>query len=89
MVRNTKVRVSHYDDRGDPYPPNNWRPEIEVCGEIFISFTDFLTAHNGCMPLKTAIKKAKKLAKSLKIRYEKCEVYGYDEDGNKEIDKNI
>jgi hypothetical protein len=31
-----KVTVECCDDRGDPYPPNNYRCEVEIGGIIFL-----------------------------------------------------
>ena len=59
------VNIAHYDDRGDPYPPNSYRPELEVGKYTFL--LEDRGAHNGCMPIKEAAKIAKEIAKKLKV----------------------
>ena len=78
-----QVIVSHYDDRGDPYPPNNFRPEIKIGSEYIGDVYACNRPYNGCMPLKKAITIARKWAEELNIPMRPCEVYGYDQDGNK------
>jgi hypothetical protein len=58
-----KVVVRCYDDRGDPCPPNNYRPEIIIDGDRYYS------GDKGCMPREKAIEIAKKLAKILDVEF--------------------
>ncbi|MHA2065145.1 MAG: hypothetical protein ACXABY_12280 [Candidatus Thorarchaeota archaeon] len=37
-----KIIVAHYDERGDPAPPNNYRPELKI-GD------DYLFTRVGCV----------------------------------------
>lgn len=67
MTKDTYVNIAHYDDRGDPYPPNSYRPELEI-GKYTLMLDARGSAHNGCMPIKEAAKIAIALAKKLKIR---------------------
>lgn len=60
------VNIAHYDDRGDPYPPNSYRPELEV-GKYTL-LLDTRGEYNGCMPIKEAAKIAKDIAKKLKVK---------------------
>jgi len=61
------VEVCSYDDRGDPYPPNNYRPEL-VLGNItmLLDFREY-SEHNGCMPKEKANLLATRIAKKLGI----------------------
>lgn len=58
------VNIAHYDDRGDPLPPNNYRPELEI-GKYTLTLAR--GEYNGCMPIKEAAKIAKDIAKRLKV----------------------
>lgn len=40
MSEHIEVVVSHYDDRGDPDPPNNYRAEIRINGQRWVAFDD-------------------------------------------------
>lgn len=60
------VDIAHYDDRGDPYPPNSYRPELVVGGYTFL--LDNRDAYNGCMPIEEASKIAYKVASLLKLK---------------------
>lgn len=35
-----EVVVNHYDDRGDPDPPNSYRAEIIIDGRRWVSFDE-------------------------------------------------
>ena len=65
-----KIIVAHYDDRGDPYPPNNYRPEIIIGDSDLLDIRAYRSGHNGCMPKKEAIKIAKKWSKITGIKFE-------------------
>lgn len=57
------VNIAHYDDRGDPSPPNSYRPEIVIGNCTFVT----RGSYNGCMPIKKAAKMAEQIAKKLNI----------------------
>ncbi len=65
MKTKAYVNIAHYDDRGDPSPPNSYRPEL-IVGEFRFQIASN-SAYNGCMPIKQAAKIAKQIAKKLKI----------------------
>jgi len=60
------VNIAHYDDRGDPSPPNNYRPELVVGNYTFL-LEGCRDAYNGCMPVKEASKIAYKIGSLLKL----------------------
>jgi hypothetical protein len=55
-----KLYVRCFDDRGDPPPPNNFRPELEPSAICY--------AGTQCMCIDEAWKKAKNLARRLGLK---------------------
>jgi len=73
MAPERYIEVCFYGDRGDPSPPNNYRPEI-VAGDLRllplnVGEQDFATLqeHNGCIPKDEANAIADRIAKALGI----------------------
>ncbi len=65
------VEVCYYGDRGDPLPPNNYRPEL-VTGELRLLLDwrepEFSQSNNnGCMPKRRANDLARRIADRLGI----------------------
>ena len=68
------VKVEHYDDRGDPSPPNNYRPEITVAGVTFLpDGREFGWDVLSCMPKDKANEIARKVAKALGVTPALCD----------------
>jgi hypothetical protein len=66
-MRKPKVTIEQYDDRGDPEPPNNFRVEIDIDGELFFPDPRERPLLLGCEPLAKAEKRAAKVAKALGV----------------------
>jgi hypothetical protein len=64
-IRNA-LRITYYGDRGDPDPPNEYRPELILNGQRYVNIEDFLSGNNGCMPKAKAKAKLQKLKLALK-----------------------
>ena len=60
-----RVEVRCYNDQDDPYPPNNYRVEIEVGGHTFIYDPRDNWELRGCMPKDKAEKIAQKVRNAL------------------------
>jgi hypothetical protein len=63
-----KVRIAHYDDRGDPSPPNSFRVEISIGRQTYVPIEAAYGEYNGCMPEAKAKKLAEAAAKALRIK---------------------
>jgi len=60
------IKLCCYDDRCDPLPPNNYRPEL-VIGD-YILMLDFRgQKHNGCMDKASAESIVRDIGSSLDI----------------------
>jgi len=59
------VEVCHYDDRGDPGPPNTYRPELVFGEQRFLP--DFREFPNGCMSKEKANSLANRIASQFGI----------------------
>lgn len=61
------VEVCHYDDRGDPNPPNNYRPELVVANlRLLLDFRKY-DENRSCMKKEKANSLAKEIASELGI----------------------
>jgi hypothetical protein len=70
MSKEVYIEVCHYNDRGDPYPPNNYRPELVIGDERFLP--DRRGRHySACMPEEEANNLARKIARILGIELRK------------------
>ncbi len=71
------VLVRHYNDQDDPYPPNNYRVEIEIGGYTFIYDPRDNWELRGCMPKKRAEKIAQEVRSTLGIETQPAKInYG-------------
>ncbi len=67
MAEKPYIEVCCYDDRGDPIPPNNYRPELIVGNHTLHLDPRKYSKRSGCMSKDKANKLAREIAFMLGI----------------------